>query len=55
MKKEIKSAYRFMDVYKENGTIVVKGTIDKSNLIIISDKFLMDCYNILEIIRNSHK
>ena len=53
LKKEIKSAYRFMDVYKENGTIVVKGTIDKSNLIIISDKFLMDCQNVLNIIKSN--
>ena len=51
--EEIKSAYRFMDVYKENGTIVVKGTIDKSNLIIISDKFLMDCQNVLNIIKSN--
>ena len=53
LKKEIKSAYRFMDVYKENGTIVVKGTIDKSNLIIISDKFLMDCQNVLKISKSN--
>lgn len=53
LQKEVKSNYRFMDVYKDNDTIVVKGTIDKSNLIIISDKFLMDCQNVLRIINDN--
>lgn len=53
LQKEIKSAYRFMDVVKENGTIVVKGTIDKSNVIILHDKFLNDCQIILDLIRNN--
>lgn len=49
LRKEIKSAYRFMDVYKENNIIIVKGSIEKSNLIIINDKFLNDCQNVLRI------
>ena len=35
------------------GTIMVKGTIDKSNLVIINDKFISDCHEILEILRNN--
>ena len=38
-----------MDVYKENNIIIVKGSIEKSNLIIINDKFLNDCQNVLRI------
>ena len=49
LQKEVKSVYRFMDVYKEHGTIVVRGSIDKSNLIIINDKFLRDCADIIRI------
>lgn len=49
LKKEISSKYRFMDAYKEKGTIVIKGTIEKSNLIIFNDKFLSDAKVILDI------
>ncbi len=55
LQKEIRSAYRFMDVYNEKGTIVVRGTIEKSNLIIISDKFLNDCYYILDLIEKNQE
>ena len=53
LQKEIKSAYRFMDVEKVKNTFIVQGVIDKSNLIIINDKFISDCYNILEIIKSN--
>lgn len=53
LKKQITSTYRFMDVYMDKKTIVIKGTIDKSNLIILSDKFINDCYNVLEIIKSN--
>jgi DNA gyrase subunit B len=53
LKKAVKSAYRFMDVYKENGIIIVKGEIDKSNFVICNDKFIADCYDILKIIEEN--
>lgn len=53
LQKEIKSKFRFMDVIKENGTIVIKGTIDKSNLIIFNDKFLEDSRIVLDLIRDN--
>ena len=53
LQKEVRSVYRFMDVYKEHDTIVVRGSIDKSNLIIINDKFLRDCEDILRIMENN--
>ena len=53
LNKEISSKYRFMRVEKSKGTIVVKGTIDKSNLIIISEKFINDCKQILDIIKSN--
>ena len=53
LEKEVNSVYRFMHVYNDNNTIIVKGTIDKSNLIILSDKFINDCNKILEIIESN--
>ena len=54
LKKTIKTKYRFMDAYKEkNGTIIIKGVIDKSNFIVCNDKFIMDCKDILEIIKGN--
>ena len=53
LKKDVRATYRFMDVTKEHGTIIVSGTIDKSNLIIFSDKFINDCRTILNIIENN--
>lgn len=53
LKKEVKAAYRFMDAEKINGTIVVKGSIDKSNMIIIRDTFLNDCKVITDIIEDN--
>lgn len=51
--KDVKVIYRFMGVENVQGTIMVKGTIDKSNLVIINDKFISDCHEILEILRNN--
>ena len=54
LKNTIKSKYRFMDANKEkNGTIIIKGVIDKSNFIVCNDKFIMDCKDILEIIKGN--
>lgn len=53
LKKEVRSAYRFMDVYNEKGNIVVSGTIAKCNVIILSNKFFNDCKNILDIIESN--
>lgn len=55
LKKEVKSKYRFMDVYDEGDNIVIRGTIEGSNLIIFNDKFLEDCSKILEIINANNK
>ena len=53
LNKEISSVYRFMGAKKVNKSIVVEGVIGKSNFMIINDKFIADCYNILEIIRSN--
>lgn len=53
LQKEIKSIYRFMDVKKVKGSIIIDGVIDKSNLIIFNEKFLNDCSNILNIINEN--
>lgn len=50
LKKEVTANYRFMNVVKKNGTIVVEGTIDKYNCIPIHNKFIADCKDILDII-----
>ena len=54
LKKEVTSTYRFMNVEKSKNTIIVKGTIDKVNTLIISDKFINDCRFILNIIKNNN-
>lgn len=53
LQKDIKSKYRFMDAYQEGSSIVIKGTIAKSNLLIINDKFIRDCYDIIKIMDNN--
>lgn len=53
--KDIKSKYRFMSVKKIKNTIVVEGTIDKVNTLIVNDKFIGDCRFILDILnKNDH-
>ena len=50
LQKLIKSKYRFVDVVKENsGTVIVQGTITKSNVAILTNKFFTDCYPIINI------
>jgi DNA gyrase/topoisomerase IV subunit B len=55
LSKEVKSAYRFMSVEKNKNVIILKGTIDKVNTLIISDKFIQDCHKILDIISSNSK
>ena len=56
LSKEIKSKYRFMNVEKtKNGIVVLKGTIDKVNTLIVSDKFINDCRSIIDIIKDNNK
>ena len=53
LQKEIKSNYRFMDVYNEKGNIIIKGSIESSNFIICNNKFIADCYDILRIMKQN--
>lgn len=53
LQKEITSTYRFMNVYKENKSIIVRGTIAKSNVVILNDKFFNDCAQIIKIISDN--
>ena len=55
LSKDVKAQYRFMNVEKANNNIIVKGTIDKVNTLIISDKFINDCIYILNIIRKNER
>ena len=57
LQKEIKSKYRFMDVYqdKNTGMIEISGTIAESNIILINDKLIDDCQTILKIMDNNDK
>ena len=51
LQKEIKSTYRFMDAKMVDKThIKVSGVIEKSNVAIISDKFLLDCEAVIRIL-----
>lgn len=53
LKKSVSKAYRFMDVYNENGSISVKGTIEDSNFIPICDKFFKECRDIIHIMEKN--
>ena len=50
---EVNSVFRFMGAEKVGKTVMVKGTIEKSNLAIINDKFIFDCREILAIMNNN--
>lgn len=51
LKKEVESKYRFMTVDDKNGYVI--GTIEGSNFIPLTDKFIMDCFNILRIMKTN--
>ena len=50
LQKDVKASYRFMNVEKAGKFIKVSGVIDKSNVAIISDKFLLDCADVIRIL-----
>ena len=53
LKKEIQSIYRFMSVETNNGIPIIKGTIDKSNLIIFNETFLSYCSDVINILESN--
>lgn len=56
LKKIIKAKGRFLDVRKENSTIVIDGLYgDKYHRIFLNDKFINKCKNLLSHINNSPK
>jgi len=55
LKKEVTTAYRFMNVMKKDNSIVIEGTIDKYNCIICNDRFINDCRDILNIINSNEQ
>ena len=50
LKKDVKKAYRFMDVIKVGKTPTIIGTIDESNFIPAGDKFFKDCSIMIPLI-----
>lgn len=53
LKKQIKSAYRFMDVTTKNGVQIVSGTIDKSYKLYMTDRLIKECESIFRIIKKN--
>ena len=53
LKKEIRAAYRFMDVKKDNESIIVQGTIDAKYTLFVSDKLIYDCRFVLDILKKN--
>ena len=53
LQKSVTSTYRFMTVEKKSNTIVVSGVIDKSQLIVLNDKFVEDCRDLINIISSN--
>ena len=54
LEKSIKSTYRFMNVEKSGQYVIIKGSINESNLIICHDKFFNDCKTIIDIIESNN-
>lgn len=50
MRKELRKEFRFMDISKENNTLVYEGTIGTCNTLFLNDKLISDCKKILAII-----
>ena len=56
LQKSVRTAYRFMDVYRmKDGTVEVKGVIDKSNVAIINNAFVTICENLINIMKSNDK
>jgi len=55
MKKDLKKKYRFMDVTKENNTIVYDGTIKDSNFLFMNDRLIKSCKKVIDIINKNHQ
>ena len=53
LQKTVRSAYRFMDAYKVNDTVVVKGTIDKTNSVPVNKNFIDPCTELINIIKSN--
>ena len=53
LKKEIVKKYRFMEVSKENNTIVYDGIINDSNSLFMNDNLFRDCKDIIKIIESN--
>lgn len=53
IQKAIKAKYRFMDAYEASKTVIIKGTIEKSNFIVCNDKLFADCAYVLNILSSN--
>ncbi len=53
LRKELKKEFRFMDVNKENNTIIYEGIIGKSNILFMNDRLVNDCKRVLNIIKHN--
>ena len=53
MKKELTKEFRFMNLQKENNTLVYEGIIGDSNTLFVNDRLIKDCKNILNIIQKN--
>ena len=50
LKKEIVKKYRFMEVSKQNDTVIYDGIINDSNSLFMNDNLFADCSDIIKII-----
>lgn len=53
LKKEIVKKYRFMEVSKQNDTIIYDGIINDANSLFMNDNLFNDCKNIIKIIESN--
>lgn len=53
LKKEVTTVYRFVTVEKVNNTIIISGSIQSSVFIPINDKFMADCEEAINILKDN--
>lgn len=54
LSKEISGKFRFMTAHlNKSSSVVVEGTIDKYNIVVLSHKFFEDCKEIIDIINSN--
>ena len=53
LQKQVKQMYRFMDLTKENDTLIYNGIISDSNTLFVNQKLIEDCKMVIDILEDN--